>query len=226
MRLWTAYTAGDVNNSIFATNEKLAAKLGDAIGTGAVFHAYIFVSNQKEDAEAFAKLFIKGILLHKRLEQVYETTMDITESRNRDSIISARVDEDRHEDLIVIRRSGTRTRIESIRDMQSRIAVRPIGERHIVLIADGDEMREEAQNALLKTLEEPPGNTVLIMVSQNVENLLPTVRSRSIVCQVDEGDASGSDMMREIAAKMIDMAAAGAAYYRLKEETAKIADNR
>ena len=50
--------------------------------------------------------------------------------------------------------------------------------RKIGIIYDCDRMNKEAQNALLKTLEEPPSNTVLILVTGNPSALLPTTRSR------------------------------------------------
>lgn len=53
--------------------------------------------------------------------------------------------------------------------------------RRVFIIRDAERMNEEAQNALLKTLEEPPGATCLILVTASAERLLPTIRSR---CQV------------------------------------------
>lgn len=54
--------------------------------------------------------------------------------------------------------------------------------RHkIALIADADRMNDEAQNALLKTLEEPPPETTIILATANPATLLPTTRSR---CQL------------------------------------------
>lgn len=193
-----------------AENRILRQRLDDAIEAGAVFHAYVFISEHKEASEAFAKSFIKSILTH-------GSTNDN---------IAAKVDGDRHEDVIVIRKQGASTRIASIRDMQARIGIRPIGERHIVLIADGDEMGEAAQNALLKTLEEPPGNTVIIILATNIENLLPTVRSRSIVCTVEEEEDEESETISAAAAQVIDLAAAGGAYYRLKKAAAPVGEAR
>jgi len=53
-----------------------------------------------------------------------------------------------------------------------------LGRRHVFVIRDAERMNDEAQNALLKTLEEPPGQTCLILVSASAERLLPTIRSR------------------------------------------------
>lgn len=52
------------------------------------------------------------------------------------------------------------------------------GRRRVFVIRDAERMNEEAQNALLKTLEEPPGSACLILVTSSAERLLPTIRSR------------------------------------------------
>lgn len=52
------------------------------------------------------------------------------------------------------------------------------GRRRVFLIRDAERMNEGAQNALLKTLEEPPGQACLILVTSSAERLLPTIRSR------------------------------------------------
>lgn len=69
--------------------------------------------------------------------------------------------------------------IASIRDIISTLSRKPYQSKAVsVVITEADKLSIEAQNALLKTLEEPPGNANLILVSENPENLLPTVRSR------------------------------------------------
>ncbi len=55
------------------------------------------------------------------------------------------------------------------------------GRRRVFLVRDAERMNEEAQNALLKTLEEPPGTACLVLVTSSAARLLPTVRSR---CQI------------------------------------------
>jgi len=52
------------------------------------------------------------------------------------------------------------------------------GRRRVFLFREAERMNEEAQNALLKTLEEPPGAACLILVTSSAERLLPTIRSR------------------------------------------------
>ena len=72
-------------------------------------------------------------------------------------------------------------RIEQIRELQHQAALSPFEGRHRVFIVDGaDRLRLEAANCLLKTLEEPPEATTLILVSAAPHVLLPTVRSRCL----------------------------------------------
>lgn len=58
------------------------------------------------------------------------------------------------------------------------------GIHRAVLIKDAHTMRVEAQNALLKTLEEPPDDTIIILTTSRVDSLLPTIRSRAVELQV------------------------------------------
>jgi DNA polymerase III delta' subunit len=66
-----------------------------------------------------------------------------------------------------------------IRDLLSELALMPVEGRARVAIVDGaDRMNEDAQSALLKTLEEPPAGVVIVLCADQEMRLLPTVRSR------------------------------------------------
>ena len=70
-------------------------------------------------------------------------------------------------------------RIHQVREVERLLSLSPYEGRYRVVIVDGAEaMNEEAQNAFLKTLEEPPSSAVLALVTAREEALLPTVRSR------------------------------------------------
>lgn len=72
--------------------------------------------------------------------------------------------------------------IEDIRKLIVKLAYKPYeAERKIVILDGIDQMNVQAANAFLKTLEEPPGDTVLILVATNLNALLPTIISR---CQI------------------------------------------
>ena len=75
-------------------------------------------------------------------------------------------------------------RIEQIRKLQERLAFRALEAKHkVALIITAHAMNANAQNALLKTLEEPPRDTVLVLVSSAPDKLLPTIRSRCAKAQ-------------------------------------------
>ena len=73
-------------------------------------------------------------------------------------------------------------KIDVIRDVLSRTAYRPFeGRRRVVLIREAETLEPQAQNALLKSLEEPPPSTVFILTTSVPGTLLPTVRSRAMM---------------------------------------------
>jgi DNA polymerase-3 subunit delta' len=85
-----------------------------------------------------------------------------------------------HADVLVIEpgESGA-IKIEQIRDAVERAAYRPFeGRRRVVIIDEAEAIMPGAQDALLKTLEEPPTGTTFVLVTAAPELLLPTIRSR------------------------------------------------
>ena len=72
-----------------------------------------------------------------------------------------------------------------VRDLVRELALLPVeGGRRVAIVADADRMTEDAQSAFLKTLEEPPAGTVLILTAADEERLLPTIRSRVVRIRV------------------------------------------
>ncbi len=72
--------------------------------------------------------------------------------------------------------------IRQIRELQVKLAGKaPAGQVKVAALLDAHRMREESQNCLLKTLEEPPEDTILLLLTDRPQDLLPTVRSR---CQL------------------------------------------
>jgi DNA polymerase-3 subunit delta' len=69
--------------------------------------------------------------------------------------------------------------LDLLRRLRDEVALRPaLGKRRVVIVEEADRMTEESQNCALKTLEEPPEGTILILTVVNVRNLLPTILSR------------------------------------------------
>jgi DNA polymerase-3 subunit delta' len=80
--------------------------------------------------------------------------------------------------MVVPGDSGT-IKIDQAREVIDRAMYRPFeGRRRVTIIDDADAMAGAAQNALLKTLEEPPSSSTFILVTSRPDALLPTVRSR------------------------------------------------
>ncbi len=85
----------------------------------------------------------------------------------------------KHPDVQLIEPDGARVKIDQVRALQHDLALRPVEGRYRVAIFDQFEVATtEAQNALLKTLEEPPDYVVLIVLTSDPELLLPTIVSR------------------------------------------------
>ncbi len=78
-------------------------------------------------------------------------------------------------------------RIESIREMQSTVGLTPyLGRWKVYMIGDAERMNEEASNCLLKTLEEPPAHTVIVVLAPDEVSVLPTIASRCFVVPLRE----------------------------------------
>jgi DNA polymerase-3 subunit delta' len=155
-----------------------------------------------------------------------------------------------HPDVIVIEPGDTGTiKIEQVRDVIDRAGYRPFeGRRRAVVIDEADAMMPAAQNALLKTLEEPPSASIFMLVSSLPDALLPTVRSRcprlrfgplsvgevaellvrdhgytASEAQVAAADADGS-IGRALSAESADLSEARAAAQRILEQAARSTD--
>ena len=88
--------------------------------------------------------------------------------------------------------------VAQVRDVISESYVKPyMGKRKIVLFQDGAAMTVQAQNALLKVLEEPPGDVVFLILCSNHMNLLETVRSRTTLLQLQQIQPSSADIALE-----------------------------
>ncbi|OHB28272.1 MAG: DNA polymerase III subunit delta' [Desulfuromonadaceae bacterium GWC2_58_13] len=90
-----------------------------------------------------------------------------------------KVDHNNHPDLHLLEPDGTTIKIEQVRNIQKELSFRPLEAPMKICLIDGaDRMNQAAANSLLKTLEEPRGDALLILLSARPESLLGTIRSR------------------------------------------------
>ncbi len=93
----------------------------------------------------------------------------------------------KHPDVLVVEPEKTTIGIDQVRELIDEIAFQPFEARYRLAILDpADQMKIEAQNSLLKTLEEPASRTVIILITTNPYLLLETIRSRARLLQFGE----------------------------------------
>jgi DNA polymerase-3 subunit delta' len=94
------------------------------------------------------------------------------------------IDKMQHPDLAIVQseRTGATLKVEQVRDMQHGIALAAYQAKYrVALFLRFEEANDSAANALLKTLEEPPKDVILILTADHADSLLPTIVSR---CEV------------------------------------------
>ena len=141
--------------------------------------------------------------------------------------VCRRISAGTYEDLHVLRMDERSVKNEAISDLQEELKNKPQGQagRHVVIIEDADSMTARAQNRLLKTLEEPQPGTVIMLLSENRENLLPTIRSRCQVVRPAAGSADPEEKAREeqfsaFARRLIETAVKGDCFNDVKVKLA------
>jgi DNA polymerase-3 subunit delta' len=84
-----------------------------------------------------------------------------------------------HPDVHVLEADGDEIKIDQVRQVQADLALKPFEGTKKILIVDGAEnMNQASANAFLKTLEEPPGEALIVLICSLPQRLLPTIRSR------------------------------------------------
>ncbi len=151
-------------------NEKIKNYLNNTIEKNKVSHSYLFVGPDGIGKKIFGMELAKRVLC---LE-------DGKCSNKCKSCIE--FDSQNHPDFKIIEPDGNSLKIEQIRELQKRIQEKPIiSNKKIYIIDCADKMTKEAQNCLLKTLEEPPEFAVIILVGSNESLFLDTIKSRCII---------------------------------------------
>lgn len=164
----------------FPLNQKVLVKLSTWASTDSVSHAYIFQGDGRIDKMLLAKAFAKAILCKNKPGK---GCLECQTCR--------KIDGDNYEDLHFVQVGGPSLRDSEISDLLVNLKTKPIGgDRNIALIDRADTMTVFAQNRLLKILEEPNPGTIIILLSENAERLVSTIRSRCVLVAFESGDRS------------------------------------
>lgn len=180
-------------------HEASIGRLQAAISGATVSHAYLFAGPAGTGKTTTARAFAKALNCE-QTESLIGGPTDSCEVCAACRQADAGVHPDIHlirpalllaESEGVDRRASTEILIVQIREMLRMLSLSPsLGRRKVFIVSPADAMNQQAQNALLKSLEEPPGTATLILCAESAESVLATIRSRCQVLQFGLAPAS------------------------------------
>jgi DNA polymerase-3 subunit delta' len=150
----------------------IAGQLQRSLKRGRLAHAYLFHGPHGSDKEAMARTLAKALNCLKK-------THDCCDSCDS----CRRIDAGVHPDVYWVRPESKSRRItvEQIREFGNAVNLKPsLGRVKVGVLVDADCLGKEASNAFLKTLEEPPAQTIIILLTAEPQRLLPTILSRCL----------------------------------------------
>jgi DNA polymerase-3 subunit delta' len=156
-------------------HEWAVSQLQRHIRTGEVRHAYLFTGPDGIGKRTLAEHFAQALACREPVEEAMAC------GRCR---ACRQVRAETHPDVHVVRRREGKSEvgIEQVRDLQRQLSLSPLeARRRVAVLVDFHEASDGASNALLKTLEEPAGEAVLLVTAWSAESVLPTIASR---CEV------------------------------------------
>lgn len=153
-------------NTKIKGNENNRKELKKIVQNNNILHSYLFLGKEGIGKKEIAKEFAKEILCLTKKEDCDCKSCICFETNN-------------HPDIQIINEESETIKINTIRDMIQTVYEKPIlSNKKIYIINDSDKMTKEAQNSLLKTLEEPPEYIVMILIASNSDMILNTIKSR------------------------------------------------
>lgn len=139
-------------------HEQAEKQIEDAIASGKIHHAWLISGHRGIGKATLAYKFASLLLGQGAIPRIKNNS---------------------HADFKVIQSEDGKIKVDEAREIGKFLSLTPAESKYRVVIIDPiDDMNSNAANAILKVLEEPPKNTVLILVSHTIGKLLPTIRSR------------------------------------------------
>ncbi|PWU67851.1 DNA polymerase III subunit delta' [Gracilibacillus dipsosauri] len=144
----------------------------NSIAKGRISHAYLFQGDKGAGKYALAHMFAKSIFCqHKNGEEPCQTCRDCR-----------RIESGNHPDLHIVKPDGASIKKDQILHLQKEFTYTGLeSNTKVYIIVDADKMTDNAANRLLKFLEEPSQKTTAILLTENSQAVLSTIRSR---CQI------------------------------------------
>ncbi len=153
-------------------HREIIAHMKNAVQTGKVSHAYLLAGEKGSGKKLLAGLFAAALLCESDRNEPCGRCLSCRKAKDGN-----------HPDIIwVTHEKPELIKIDEIRhQVVETVDIRPYESRFkIYIIPDADKMNAQAQNAFLKTIEEPPSYAVILLLAENPDALLETVRSRSM----------------------------------------------
>jgi DNA polymerase-3 subunit delta' len=142
-----------------------------AIRNEKVVNSYLFLGNEGIGKKAVALQFAKALNCLEGEAERGDACDHCASCKKIDSAL--------HPDVSVIEPEGQYIKVDQVRQMQRQLAYKPYeGKRRVCILTAADRMAPHIPNTLLKTLEEPPLHTVIILLANNSKFILPTILSR------------------------------------------------
>lgn len=151
-------------------NDSIKNMLKQTIINGQISHSYLMIGISGIGKKMIASEYAKAVLCfgENKICNSCKSCMEF--------------DTNNHPDFLRIEPDGNSIKIEQIRELQKRIQEKPIiSNKKVYIIDDADLMTKEAQNCLLKTLEEPPEFAIIILIGSNENAFLTTIKSRCMI---------------------------------------------
>ena len=152
-------------------NQQIKEELLKSLKDNKVSHSYLFVGIEGIGKQMIAKSFAQMILCTDKEEKGCNRCKSCIEFHSNN-----------HPDFLYIEPDGNSIKIDQIRYLQRKIQEKPIiSNKKVYIINDANKMTQEAQNCLLKTLEEPPEYATIILIGNNENAFLNTIKSRCMI---------------------------------------------
>ena len=149
-----------------------------SLARGRLGHAYLFTGHRLEELESLAKTLAKALNCQKPVK-----TGGVATDCCDECLSCRKIDHETHADIHWARpESKSRVvTVEQMRDLMREIQLKPTeAEYKVAIIVAADRLNPQAANAFLKTLEEPPAKSVLVLLSTEPQRILETILSRCL----------------------------------------------